>query len=77
MHCTGGIAIKDYVMGYYVMDINGKGGVLQDHLFTNTGFFLLHGDEAGTSVERPLPSDLEIMYAGQALGGQRKENGRK
>lgn len=57
--------VKD---GYYNIDMkNYKGIMIRDFMMINN-FAFLENDITGETVKGPLPSDLEVMYIGQAFG---------
>lgn len=70
-HSLSELKINEVKDGYYNVDINlHKGVLVRDYLMINNFAFLVD-DIVGESVKTPLPSDLEVMYIGQAFG--RKE----
>lgn len=63
-----GVKINAVQDGYYNIDYQGHSGIqIKEPLMVNS-FFFLGQDVIGTSVADPLPSDLEVMYVGQAFG---------
>jgi hypothetical protein len=67
-HSLAELKINEVKDGYYNVDTNlHKGVLVRDYLMINNFAFLLD-DIVGESVKTPLPSDLEIMYIGQAFG---------
>jgi hypothetical protein len=67
-HSLTELRINEVKDGYYNVDTNlHKGVLVRDYLMINNFAFLLD-DIVGESVKTPLPSDLEVMYIGQAFG---------
>jgi hypothetical protein len=67
-HSLAELRINEVIDGYYNVDTNlHKGVLVRDYLMINNFAFLLD-DIVGESVKTPLPSDLEVMYIGQAFG---------
>jgi len=67
-HSLAELKINEVKDGYYNVDTNlHKGVLVRDYLMINNFAFLLD-DIVGESVKTPLPSDLEVMYIGQAFG---------
>lgn len=67
-HSLTELRINEVKDGYYNVDTNlHKGVMVRDYLMINNFAFLLD-DIVGESVKTPLPSDLEVMYIGQAFG---------
>jgi hypothetical protein len=67
-HPISELKINDFKDGYYNIDTNLEKNVwVKDYLMINNLAFLVD-DVTGDSVAGPLPSDLEVMYIGQAFG---------
>jgi hypothetical protein len=67
-HSLAELKINEVKDGYYNVDTNlYKGVLVRDYLMINNFAFLVD-DILGESVKTPLPSDLEVMYIGQAFG---------
>ena len=67
-HSLAELKINEVKDGYYNVDTNlHKGVLVRDYLMINNFAFLID-DIVGESVKTPLPSDLEVMYIGQAFG---------
>ncbi len=58
------LSLKD---GYYKVIFNGQEAFVRDYLMANN-LFGLKDDVIGDKFKTPLPSDLQIMYIGQAFG---------
>ncbi len=54
--------------GYYNIDFKGNKGIEVRDFLMITNFCFLENDLIGVSEPKPLMSDLEVMYIGQAFG---------
>lgn len=62
------LVINGFQDGYYDADLNGQKNLkIRDFLMISI-FCYLGKDIVGNSVTDPLPSDLEVLYIGQAFG---------
>jgi hypothetical protein len=69
---TKEIKINSYSKNYYNIDFKEYPNLeIRDFILINN-FYFLENDLIGGSITSPLPSDLEVMYVGQAYG--RTEN---
>jgi hypothetical protein len=62
------LIINDFQNGYYDVDLNGQKNLKIRDFLMISNFCYLENDIIGNSVEKPLPSDLEVLYIGQAFG---------
>jgi hypothetical protein len=61
------LKIISYENGFYNIEFKGEKKEVRDFMMI-TNFCFIENDLEGTSVTKPLPSDLEVMYVGQAFG---------
>lgn len=67
-HSLAELKINEVKDGYYNVDTNlHKNQVVRDYLMINNFAFLVD-DVVGDKELNPLPSDLEVIYIGQAFG---------
>ncbi len=59
--------IKGHKNGFYDVEIDGNPTKLRDFMMISNFSYLID-DVVGDSVKEPMPSDLEVMYIGQAYG---------
>lgn len=65
---TTELKITSVQNGYYEVEYKGNKDIkIKEHLMVNDFYYLME-DVIGTSVPTALPSDLEVMYIGQAFG---------
>ena len=62
------LIINDFKDGFYDVDLNGQKNLKIRDFLMISNFCYLENDIIGNSVEGPFPSDLEVLYIGQAFG---------
>jgi hypothetical protein len=62
------IQIHGYEKGFYNLDTNEEKNVFVRDFILYNNLFLIANDPVGESVHEPLPTDLEVVYIGQAFG---------
>ena len=62
------LIINGFEDGYYNVDLNGQKNLKIRDFLMITNFCYLENDTIGNLITDPLPSDLEVLYIGQAFG---------
>jgi hypothetical protein len=62
------LVINGFQDGYYDVNLNGQKNLKIRDFLMISNFCYLEQDIVGNSITDPLPSDLEVLYIGQAFG---------